>query len=258
MHFFRRCLSSLIEFPPSTSRSRFVRSATSALSRWMTSASDRTSLICTLLMMVMALLAKRRVWEVSSAWGVEGFTVAITAVRALPPRLGCRILVSLELRNGTCSSLRPSASLLMTFPSMSRLVLMWALSPARTPVFSVFSSRSLPAKSTKFRVETLRGALGRLFSIVMRKMVCEREDESFILVAAVCRRDMPRSSSTLTRPTLSTTSSWRPETLTPCTGSSLICRRWALSPWWSRCAWFGAPRSRISSLYISSTPTRRM
>mmetsp|Transcript_472 Transcript_472/g.1027 ORF Transcript_472/g.1027 Transcript_472/m.1027 type:complete len:215 (-) Transcript_472:551-1195(-) len=214
----------------------------------MTSASERTSLTRTVLTIVIARLAKRSVCEVSSACSADGLTVAMTAVRALPPRLGCRIRVSLEFLKGMWSTSRPSASFPITLPSIRRLRLICALSSARVPVFSVFSSRSLPARSTKLRMLTRSGEPALRHSVQMRKTVCDRDDASFIFVAAVCRRDIPRSISTFTRPTLSTTSSCRPATFTPCTGSSLIWRRWPKSPWWRRCAWLGAPRSRISSL----------
>ena len=102
--------------------------------------------------------------------------VAMIAVLAFPPKLGCNNLVSFEFRYGMWSgllcavraglpslfefTLEPgtlrSASFEMTLPSMSKLTLMLAASLVRAASNSLpdFSIRSDPAKSTKFRVET--------------------------------------------------------------------------------------------------------
>ena len=66
--------------------------------------------------------------------------------------------MSFEFLYGMWSIPRPSASLLITFPSIRRLPLMCALSPARAPVFSVLSRRSEP-RSCRERQQWLRPSL---------------------------------------------------------------------------------------------------
>ena len=101
--------------------------------------------------------------------------VAMIAVRAFPPKLGCSNRVSFEFLYGMWSGLLcaaraglparfelamlrtlRSASFEITLPSMSKLTLILVASLVRSASKSLpdFSMRSDPARSTKFKVDT--------------------------------------------------------------------------------------------------------
>ena len=118
-----------------------------------------------------------------------------------------------------CTLTRPCPSVLCLIQALGtyneqRAREQWLRTSLGDALMEQSSSQSgwIPARSTKLRVENLSGAVPFRNSMVIRKIVCDREDVSFILVAAVCLRDIPLSSKTFTRPTLSTTSSCRPAT----------------------------------------------
>uniref|UniRef100_A0A673TTC4 Secreted protein n=1 Tax=Suricata suricatta TaxID=37032 RepID=A0A673TTC4_SURSU len=104
---------------------------------------------------------------------------------------------------------------LMTLPSARRLLLIWMLSLSRSPVLPVLSTRSEPARSTKWNLETSSwpaGGRGRRLgarprcSRVTVKTVCERLDRRLRCVAPVWRAALPISSrlSTSSRPSTAT------------------------------------------------------
>jgi hypothetical protein len=96
----------------------------------------------------------------------------------------------------------------------------------------------------------VRGA--RRCSRVMVKMAWEREECLFMPVAAVARRAVPSSSTRAISSRLRTSRSAAPLSTMPPLGSS---RMWTPvpAPRWAAC---GASRSRMSSLWISTNPTR--
>ena len=74
------------------------KSSISLAWRLSTAASLSTSLTIALFTTRFARQAKRRVLDDSSAWIAAGVIAQIMAVLAFPPRLGCRMRVSLESR----------------------------------------------------------------------------------------------------------------------------------------------------------------
>ena len=213
--------------------------------------SETTSLTSTWFVTVFARAANLSVCDVSSACRLAWDMVATMTHRAFPPKLGCRILVRLLFLYGMKSPGLPSESFEITLPSCMRLRLIWVLSCALTPTLPLLASLSLPARSTKFRVDTRTDPFPFLLddplcllSMTMRKIVCDRLLSRLSLVAPVCLRCRPFEIRLLTLRLSFTVSSCRPFTLTPSTGSSLICSR---SPACHR-FWGGASRSRSSSL----------
>ena len=100
--------------------------------------------------MFLALFAYLSVFIVSSYCWLAGETVVIITVLQFPPRESLSIRVSLLSLKGTNNPflfLSPSA--LMQFASASRLVLIFAPSLSRIPLFSVTVPHSLPARSIK-------------------------------------------------------------------------------------------------------------
>uniref|UniRef100_A0A8C5BPN5 Uncharacterized protein n=1 Tax=Gadus morhua TaxID=8049 RepID=A0A8C5BPN5_GADMO len=99
----------------------------------------------------------------------------------------------------------------MTLPRASRPLLIWMLSLSRSPVFPVRSTRSEPARSTKWNLEVRmwrlagRGPPPRRWSTCRVKTVWERLERGFIAVAPVWRAVFPDSSrlSTSSRPSTS-------------------------------------------------------
>lgn len=77
---------------------------------------------------VFARIANRRVDSVWLKLHTAGDTQQIIDVKELPPSAYCRILVSFESRYGMCCFF-PSASLLMQFAKLKRLLLINPVSP---------------------------------------------------------------------------------------------------------------------------------
>uniref|UniRef100_A0A452J388 Uncharacterized protein n=1 Tax=Gopherus agassizii TaxID=38772 RepID=A0A452J388_9SAUR len=107
--------------------------------------------------------------------------------------------------------LRGSPKALITLPRASRPLLIWILSFRRSPVFPVFTTRSEPARSTKWNLEarTCRPAPRRC-SMITVKMVCERLDCVLMWVAPVCLTVLPISSRLRTSSSPSTSVSFTP------------------------------------------------
>uniref|UniRef100_A0A8C0FZF8 Uncharacterized protein n=1 Tax=Chelonoidis abingdonii TaxID=106734 RepID=A0A8C0FZF8_CHEAB len=123
--------------------------------------------------------------------------------------------------------LRGSPKALITLPRASRPLLIWILSFRRSPVFPVFTTRSEPARSTKWnleartwpearaealswRVSWVSRPAPRRCSMVTVKMVCERLDCVLMWVAPVCLTVLPISSRLRTSSSPSTSVSFTP------------------------------------------------
>uniref|UniRef100_A0A674K6A8 Uncharacterized protein n=1 Tax=Terrapene triunguis TaxID=2587831 RepID=A0A674K6A8_9SAUR len=123
--------------------------------------------------------------------------------------------------------LRGSPKALITLPRASRPLLIWILSFRRSPVFPVFTTRSEPARSTKWnleartwpeagtealswRVRWVSRPAPRRCSMVTVKMVCERLDCVLMWVAPVCLTVLPISSRLRTSSSPSTSVSFTP------------------------------------------------
>ena len=196
----------------------------------------------------LARAAKRRVESVSAKCLVAGATLQITVVLAFPPRLGARMRVSLESRNGMCVAGVPSASLLMTVPSVRSDLLMDAPSLSLSPLVCALRTRSLPARSTS--VSTPNRVPPRAFpllaldaricdSTTMRKMLWLLLDCLFIAVSLVALNLLPLSMRASAASASLTMCSRRPATYMPLSASSLML---------SLCFAVGSSRSRSSSL----------
>uniref|UniRef100_A0A7M4FH24 Uncharacterized protein n=1 Tax=Crocodylus porosus TaxID=8502 RepID=A0A7M4FH24_CROPO len=119
---------------------------------------------------------------------------------------------------------RGSPKALITFPRASNPLLIWMLSFSLSPVFPVFTTRSEPARSTKWNLETrtwpearpteqlwrARRPAPRRCSMVTVKMVCERLDCMLMWVAPVCLAVFPISSRLRTSSSPSTSVSFTP------------------------------------------------
>mmetsp|Transcript_3843 Transcript_3843/g.11156 ORF Transcript_3843/g.11156 Transcript_3843/m.11156 type:complete len:296 (+) Transcript_3843:2102-2989(+) len=90
--------------------------------------------------------ANSKVLMVSAAFSAAGLAQTSNEVLQLPPMQPSRILVSLESRRGTCAFF--AANALTTFPSESKLLLMFVASLNCCPSAPLFLTRSEPAKST--------------------------------------------------------------------------------------------------------------
>ena len=115
----------------------------------------------------------------------------ISAVLALPPSESCSTRVSFESRYGTCVDL-PSVSALITCPRALRDLLIFFASSSCVPVACVFRTISEPARSTStslpVRFAVVSVSVCSTFTV---KTECDREDPSFIPVAATARLAAP-------------------------------------------------------------------
>eukprot|EP00162_Nutomonas_longa_P014087 comp21826_c0_seq1/m.49189 comp21826_c0_seq1/g.49189 ORF comp21826_c0_seq1/g.49189 comp21826_c0_seq1/m.49189 type:complete len:328 (-) comp21826_c0_seq1:586-1569(-) len=160
--------------------------------------SSIVSLTTGLFLTFFARVAKRRVEMDSSPCWKCGVMLQITAVREFPPSEGCSSLVRLESLKGTWPPL-PSERREMTCARVSSEVLMFAASLSPMPVTLDSPTRSEPARSTRLSTETRTAAaafsadepkLGE-DSMIIRKIVCERDERSLSAVADVCLRSIP-------------------------------------------------------------------
>ena len=137
----------------------------------------------------------------------------------------------------------------MTFPRASKPLLIWMPSCRRAPSAFVRFARSEPARSTRciFARVTSPGASAPADTVStwMVNMACERDDRSFMPVAAVARAFDPSRSALAISSIVRTSFSRAPTSATP--PPSGASRRVT--------ALFGRNRSRISSLWISMNPT---
>ena len=127
-----------------------------------------------------------------------------TSVLELPLSEFWRRYVNLEFLYGICLSLFPSPfspRAAITSPSALRLLLMFCVSRRRSlsPAAPLFSNRSLPAKSTRFRLPSHASPVS-VFCPRIRSVntECDRDERSFISVAATVRRDCASESSVRT------------------------------------------------------------
>mmetsp|Transcript_20322 Transcript_20322/g.40663 ORF Transcript_20322/g.40663 Transcript_20322/m.40663 type:complete len:204 (+) Transcript_20322:1225-1836(+) len=127
---------------------------------WLVKSTLSTILLTTtgLFLMFLAWLAYTTVLSVSWKSVLSGLTHATIRVLLLPPRLSCRILVSLLSLYGTWAllalpPLSGALSALMTFPKQSRPWLMFMLSLSLSPLAPVLLALSLPARSTRWNLD---------------------------------------------------------------------------------------------------------
>ncbi len=134
-----------------------------------------------------------RVLRVSSRLSSAGEMAQIIVVRELPPRAFLKIKVSLESRYGTnCLSVLEalSARISMTRPRVDKdwliLAVYLSLSLESTPVLA---THSLPARSTRwmtlYLILVCEGDIWIFWTKLIETMVCERDELSFIKVAAM-------------------------------------------------------------------------
>mmetsp|Transcript_23611 Transcript_23611/g.80666 ORF Transcript_23611/g.80666 Transcript_23611/m.80666 type:complete len:202 (-) Transcript_23611:609-1214(-) len=140
----------------------------------------------------------------------------------------------------------------MTSPTAESDLLMDVASLSWSPTTPDFSTRSLPAKSTKvslpFTTWPVRRFVVRRTSEMTR---CDRDDSAFMAVAVVCRLARPDSRAATRASKESTRSTTAPPTATrpvPDVGASLTVRGAALAP--PRGS--GASRSTSASRYNSN------
>mmetsp|Transcript_9726 Transcript_9726/g.18322 ORF Transcript_9726/g.18322 Transcript_9726/m.18322 type:complete len:222 (+) Transcript_9726:338-1003(+) len=173
--------------------------------------------------------------------------------------------VSLQSRYGTWLPGSPCTSASTTLPRVVRLELMLFISTSRWPSDSLFFRRSDPARSTMLSLPWTVCPSGSLCVRVRVKMVCEREDTSFIAVDSVCRSAAPALRMAVASSMVVRVCSSTPFTYTlPCSSSNtsksaaaaeedLLARRAeegrlpAPVSW----DWQAAPRSRTPSKYSS-------
>ena len=87
--------------------------------------------------------------DVSSLESSSGLTLTNINVFPSPPKQGANKYVNFELRYGTCFALLPSAA--KTSPNDDKLLLIAHASFKRSPLAPDLATRSLPAKSTRFK-----------------------------------------------------------------------------------------------------------
>ena len=102
--------------------------------------------------------------------------MAIMVVLQLPPSESSRMRVSLLSRYGMCCRPRGSVSAAMTLPSAESDWLIFFDSSRRWPVAPERRTRSLPARSTRFSLPTLKD--------------CFTFDSSALSAASPCARDL--------------------------------------------------------------------
>ena len=141
---------------------------------------------------VMTLDAKRHVEIVSSACASSGHVHAIMVVLQLPPSASRSTDVSLLCRNATCLSPRDNA--LTVCSRKVRLLLMCVASRSALPVTLVFFTRSDPARSTRFSLETTVRSSPSPTERLSRCTVntqCDREEVLFNTWSATARLRSP-------------------------------------------------------------------
>ena len=148
--------------------------------------------------------------DVSSLESSSGLTLTNINVFPSPPKQGANKYVNFELRYGTCFALLPSAA--NTSPNDDKLLLIAHASFKRSPLAPDLATRSLPAKSTRFKapdnVEPLAACTPETCKM---KIVCERDECAFICVASTLRAAAALRTNTCACSTDSTISVLTPE-----------------------------------------------
>jgi len=156
------------------------------------------------IVVLFTLVANRRDVKDSWRWAESGERLRTIKVLELPLNEFCSKYVSFELRYGMClSPLSPfSPKAAITSPSALKLLLIFCVSRTRSlsaPFAKLTFNLSLPARSTRFKLPSHRSPVPAhpstpTLTPLMRKVKteCEREDRSFINVAATLRRDWAR------------------------------------------------------------------
>mmetsp|Transcript_38718 Transcript_38718/g.124478 ORF Transcript_38718/g.124478 Transcript_38718/m.124478 type:complete len:241 (-) Transcript_38718:623-1345(-) len=207
-------------------RSRFLRASTSLTNPECVLGKD--SVRATRQQMLLAREAKRRVESVSFWQPSDGAMLATMALLAEPPRESRNKNVNLLSRKRTCClrPRRPSDSDITTSVRVLRLLLMAPASltrrasaaapPAAAPMAAAAaaagaSCRSAPARSTKLRLDVAMApsACRRTATV---KTACEREERSFMRVAATFRCCRPLRSTCIAWSRQPTSSFARPST----------------------------------------------
>mmetsp|Transcript_24140 Transcript_24140/g.60767 ORF Transcript_24140/g.60767 Transcript_24140/m.60767 type:complete len:219 (+) Transcript_24140:457-1113(+) len=173
------CFSSLI------SRSYFLISCTESFFTLSVASLETRAIRC----------ANLHVDSVSSSCASSPQMLAISSVLQLPPSESFRTCVSLEERYGTWSRFF-SDSATMTCSRNVRDLLMWVASFSTLPVLPVFSTRSLPARSTRCSLDTTTSSLSgcdRLSRYIVNS-ACERLEFLFIWCCAIARAVSPSNS----------------------------------------------------------------
>mmetsp|Transcript_42921 Transcript_42921/g.86774 ORF Transcript_42921/g.86774 Transcript_42921/m.86774 type:complete len:269 (-) Transcript_42921:160-966(-) len=157
----RICSSNSSSFRLSTTLR--LRSSSSARSRFSSRSYfrnndfwSRSSFTFASFLMFLARFANFRVLKLSAKASNAGLIMAIMVVRQFPPSESSKMRVSLLSRYGMWLRPRGSVKALMTFPSAERDWLIFLDSSRRCPVAPDSRTRSLPAKSTKFSLPTLK------------------------------------------------------------------------------------------------------
>mmetsp|Transcript_70792 Transcript_70792/g.121565 ORF Transcript_70792/g.121565 Transcript_70792/m.121565 type:complete len:214 (+) Transcript_70792:1087-1728(+) len=169
-------------------------------------------------------LANLNVQRVSSLLPSAGDALKMNMHLADPPSADCSRNVSLEFLNGMWPCPLSSASI--TSPSALRLLLIPCASFIACPVTPLFATRSLPAKSTKYkRPVTAAPPLVRVVTSTINTM-CDLEEVAFIAVADTERVELPSSNASSTPGVSSTAVATSPGTVIrpsfPCLISSLV------------------------------------
>mmetsp|Transcript_6399 Transcript_6399/g.19081 ORF Transcript_6399/g.19081 Transcript_6399/m.19081 type:complete len:213 (+) Transcript_6399:92-730(+) len=113
--------------------------------------------------------------DVSSPESSSGLTLTNIKVFPSPPKHGANKYVNFELRYGTCFALLPSAA--KTSPNDDKLLLIAHASFKRSPLAPDLATRSLPAKSTRFKAPDNVEPLAECSPETCKmKIVCERDE----------------------------------------------------------------------------------
>ena len=129
-------------------------------------------------LIVFALLAKYKVWILSSECLFNRLAVHNKVVFELPPKLSLNIKVNLLFLNGIC--LVPGVvKAIITIPNVVRDWFIFCASLSLWPSAPVFAILSLPAKSTKERRDFLTRPSIELYINSNCIIACERELLSF-------------------------------------------------------------------------------
>jgi hypothetical protein len=138
----------------------------------------------------MALYPKRIEESVSAKLFLAGDKVMMTHVFELPPSEFCNTRVSFESRYGTYGCFFTRAR--MTMPRVERDLLIDFASSRVFPLAPVLLTCSDPAKSTRCSLPIfLVPSSWFAIATVSVKRECERDEASFILVAATVRFLLP-------------------------------------------------------------------
>mmetsp|Transcript_5284 Transcript_5284/g.12875 ORF Transcript_5284/g.12875 Transcript_5284/m.12875 type:complete len:294 (-) Transcript_5284:1860-2741(-) len=187
-----------------------------------------------------------RVETVSPYELISGAMCMNIIVLACPPRLSCRSCVSLLFLYGTWDE--PLASAFITSPRALRLLLMCWASFSRSPAASDLRTRSLPARSIRFRQACECAPVTELRPSTMTvRTWWLRLDRSFILVSPTARFRAPRAMTSSTSSVHETSTCMASGTLFPLRSVIRISSRLSFLETLP-----STSRSRSVSLYISS------